>query len=357
MTTVLESLNTALLQALAADERVILLGEDLLDPYGGAFKVTRGLSTEIPNRVMTTPISEAGIVGLATGMALRGLRPVVEIMFGDFLTLVADQVINHTVKFHWMYNHQVCVPLVIRTPMGGRRGYGPTHSQTLEKYFLGVPGLRVLAPCPLGDPGNLLLQAILEFDHPVLFVENKLLYTLQVADPTSWEEFQLSVSDTSSKDQDVMLSEVKHLITPEKTFSTPTYTLSLRDTPSPSITLAAYGYMAELARQAALRLAYEHEVFVEMVIPIQLSPFNLDAVLESTKRTRKLLTVEEGTHDLGWGAEVLARAAETPGLDLHVAHRLAAENLPIPASAPLEEAVLPSVDQIVDCCLELSRVV
>jgi len=139
--TVLQSLNKALHDAMSTDDKVVLLGEDILDPYGGAFKVTQGLSTAFPDRVIPTPISEAGIVGIAAGMALRGLRPIVEIMFGDFLTLIADQVINHIVKFKWMYNDQVSVPVVIRTPMGGRRGYGPTHSQTLEKLFLGVPGL------------------------------------------------------------------------------------------------------------------------------------------------------------------------------------------------------------------------
>ena len=131
---------------MTADERVILMGEDILDPYGGAFKVTRGLSSAFPDRVLAAPISEAGMVGAAAGMALRGLRPGVEIMFGDFLTLAADQLINHIAKFRWMYNDQVRVPLVVRTPMGGRRGYGPTHSQTLEKLFLGIPGLTVLAP-------------------------------------------------------------------------------------------------------------------------------------------------------------------------------------------------------------------
>ena len=137
---------------------------------------------------MTTPISEAGIVGVATGMALRGLRPVVEIMFGDFLTLAADQLINHAAKFRWMYNDQVRVPLVIRTPMGGRRGYGPTHSQTLEKLFLGVPGLRRGGGIRPGRPGELLAQLILEGEDPDLFIENKLLYTLplfQASDPRS----------------------------------------------------------------------------------------------------------------------------------------------------------------------------
>ena len=154
MPSVLDSLNNALRLALAQDERVYLLGEDLLSPYGGAFKVARGLSDEFPGRVLTTPISEAGFTGLAVGMALGGLRPVVEIMFGDFITLAADQLINHAAKFAWMYNGNegepgrllAGAPLVLRTPMGGRRGYGPTHSQTLEKHFLGVPGLRVLAP-------------------------------------------------------------------------------------------------------------------------------------------------------------------------------------------------------------------
>jgi len=170
MQTVLKALNQALHSAFATDECVYLIGEDVLDPYGGAFKVTQGLSTQYPGRVLSSPISEAGITGLAAGMALRGLRPVVEIMFGDFITLIADQVINHLAKFRWMYNEQVRVPIVIRTPMGGRRGYGPTHSQSLEKIFLGVPGLYVLSPTALGDPGALLYDAILRNDDPVIFI-------------------------------------------------------------------------------------------------------------------------------------------------------------------------------------------
>ena len=139
-TNVLNSLNAALHKMLSEDPRVVVVGEDLLDPYGGAFKVTKGLSTKFPDRVLTTPLSEAGFTALAAGMAIRGLRPVVEIMFGDFLMLAADQIINHIGKYRWMYNDKVRVPLVIRTPMGGRRGYGPTHSQTLEKHFIGAPG-------------------------------------------------------------------------------------------------------------------------------------------------------------------------------------------------------------------------
>ncbi len=132
-------------------------------------------------------------------MALRGLRPVVEIMFGDFLTLAADQIINHAAKFRWMYNDQVRVPLVVRTPMGGRRGYGPTHSQTLEKFFLGVPGLRVIAPAAFGDPGELLRRLILEGEDPLLFIENKLLYSLPVFDESDSEDLTLESNGTVQK--------------------------------------------------------------------------------------------------------------------------------------------------------------
>ncbi|MFV0276921.1 MAG: hypothetical protein ACK5HY_07025, partial [Parahaliea sp.] len=140
----LEAINRALGDWMSADPDVVLLGEDIRSPYGGAFKVTRGLSFAHPDRVLNTPISEAAIVGIGNGLALGGKRPVVEIMFGDFLTLCFDQILNHAAKFRGMYNRQVENPLVVRTPMGGGRGYGPTHSQNLEKHFAGVPGLRVL---------------------------------------------------------------------------------------------------------------------------------------------------------------------------------------------------------------------
>lgn len=345
MTTVLDDLNRALHAALEADERVILLGEDILDPYGGAFKVTRGLSNAFPGRVWTTPISEGGFVGAAAGMALRGLRPVVEIMFGDFVTLAADQLINHAAKFAWMYNggkppaEQVSVPLVVRAPMGGRRGYGPTHSQTLEKHFLGAPGLRVLAPAALGGaasdatdgPGGLLRQAILEGDGPILFAENKLLYLLPVQDPASLNEFDL---------------------TSEGSQAAPTYRLAVRGAPPAQLTLAAYGYMAELARQAVLRLAYEQEIFAELIVPTQLTPFKVEPILDSAGRSGRLLAVEEGTYDLGWGAEIVARAAQFLGPGLRAARRVAAANTPIPASGPLETASLPSVEQILAAAQE-----
>ncbi|MFM8319284.1 MAG: dehydrogenase E1 component subunit alpha/beta, partial [Chloroflexota bacterium] len=335
---VLAALNQGLQRAMQADPAVLLLGEDLLDPYGGAFKVSRGLSSAFPGRVWNTPISEGGFTGAATGMALRGLRPVVEIMFGDFITLAADQLINHAAKFGWMFSggrseaQRVCVPLVVRAPMGGRRGYGPTHSQTLEKHFLGVPGLRVLAPTALCDAGALLEQAILHTEEPVLFVENKLLYLLPPLDPATLDEFMVETLDEAP--------------------GAPAYRLQVRGAPPAQLTLAAYGYMGELARQAQLRLAYEHEVFVELICPTQLAPFACQALLDSAARTGRLVTVEEGAGELGWGAELTARAVERLPGRLHAA-RLTAANTPVPSSGPLEAAALPSVEEIMTICLQI----
>ena len=229
MITVLESLNTALHDVMVKDERVYIMGEDILDPYGGAFKVTSGLSSIFPERLITTPISEAGLVGIAAGMSLRGLRPVVEIMFGDFFTLIADQLINHIAKFRWMYNDQVNVPIVIRAPMGGRRGYGPTHSQSLEKLYLGIPGLRILSPCTLGDPGKLLTQAILDDENPVLYIENKLLYLLKLRSEGSLRDFDIRYEFRSKSDKSPILP----------LNYAPTYSLKVTDAPPPKLTIVA----------------------------------------------------------------------------------------------------------------------
>jgi pyruvate/2-oxoglutarate/acetoin dehydrogenase E1 component len=330
MPTVLERLNCALLHAMETDSRVYLLGEDILDPYGGAFKVTRGLSTKFPDRVLTTPISEAAIVGVANGMALRGLRPVAEVMFGDFVTLIADQLINHAAKFRWMYNEQVRVPIVVRAPMGGRRGYGPTHSQSLEKLFLGVPGLRVVAPNTLGDPAELLENAILRDEDPVLFIENKILYTRNILAPGDLVDWQI---------------ESVGQLYPYHVLSFPSV--------APRVTIATYGYNFELARAAALELAYEHEIFAEIVLFAQLSPFELAPLFDAVRRTGHLLTVEEGTLSLGWGAEVAARAAEAlPGVKIK---RVAALDLPIANSKTLEDALLPAQSTIVEAAFDLLK--
>ena len=200
---------------MAADSDLHLFGEDILDPYGGAFKVTRGLSTRFPDRVHTTPISESGIVGVAAGMALRGKPAIVGIMFGDFLGLAMDQLLNHAAKMPWMYDEQVEMPLIVRTPMGGGRGYGPTHSQSLEKHFCGIPGLTVLAVDQFAD-----LPALYRAAHaarqPTLIIENKVLYARMMAGADA-----------------------------------------LPSPPSPEILLIAYGGSVELALAAAERLQEE----------------------------------------------------------------------------------------------------
>lgn len=332
MTTVLESLQRGLRACLTESPAVRVLGEDILDPYGGAFKVTRGLSTEFPDRVLTTPVSEAGIVGMGVGMALRGLRPVVEIMFGDFVLLTADQLVNHAAKLRWMTGDQVRVPLVVRAPMGGGRGYGPTHSQSLEKHLMGAPGLRTVAAAAFGDPGALLRTAVLEDEDPVLFLEHKLLYaeSLQaVGEGPEWH-----VEPTGG--------------------AYPAYRVRVAGAPAPVLTIAAYGYAAEIARRSLQVLAIEHEIFAELVIFTHLSPFDPAPLLDSLRQTHRLLTMEEGTRTLGWGAEVLASAMEAPGAGFR-AGRVAALDLPIPAARPLEDAVLPSVEKTIAAALALLR--
>lgn len=328
--TVLASLNAGLHLALSQDLCVFLIGEDLLDPYGGAFKVSRGLSTAFPERVLTSPISEASITGIAAGMALRGFRPVVEIMFGDFVTLTADQIINHLSKFRYMYADQLNCPMVIRTPMGGRRGYGPTHSQTLEKHFLGVPGLRVVAPFnapdsdSIGSPGRLLSNLILNTCDPVLFIENKLQYLLPLELSSIWKIKNESDGNFS-----------------------PFYRIVINGAPNAVLTMTAYGYMAHLAMEAQHFLAFEDEIFTDLLVPTQLSPIELSPLITSVQKTGRLLTIEEGGYTLGWGAEVVARVVTTIGKGIICAERIAAADHPVPASLILEDAALPSVTDIV----------
>lgn len=336
MPSVLSSLNGALHRTMA-DERVVLLGEDLLDPYGGAFKVSKGLSTAFPERVFTTPISEAGFTGVAAGMAMRGLLPVVEIMFGDFLLLAGDQIVNHIAKYPWMYNGQVDVPIVIRTPMGGRRGYGPTHSQSLEKHFLGVPGLVVLAPHPHHDPGALLEHAILHERRPVLFIENKLLYGRAVETPIAGRVGEM------------------YARTSEGPY--PTTTLSFDDSFSHAdLTVVAQGGMSSLALRVAEELLLEEEIYAEVVLPTLLSPLDLEPIARSLRRSGRLLVTEEATPAAGWSSEVIARVCKAEFGALRAAPAaVSSRDCPIANTRTLEEAILPQEGDILRAALELVR--
>ena len=326
--TQLAAINRALGDWLAEDARVLLLGEDLRSPYGGAFKATRGLSDEHPHRVLNTPISEAGIVGIANGLALGGRRPIVEIMFGDFLALCFDQLLNHAAKFRGMYNGRVSSAIVVRTPMGGGRGYGPTHSQNLEKHLVGVPGLRVLVlhgRAPIAS----LYQALRGSLEPTLIIENKLLYR-ERADAALPPGYEL-----------VETAE-------------PYPTTALRPkAEQPDVTVVAFGRMSLLAEQVAAELAAE-EIGLELLFPLSVSPLDARPLQESVTRTGKLVVVEEGTAHFDLASEVVARALEGyRGAACLRVRRIAAQPRPIPSAIDLELAVLPSAASLREACLEL----
>jgi 2-oxoisovalerate dehydrogenase E1 component len=332
---VVQRLNRAVHDMMAGHEDVLFLGEDVLDPYGGAFKVSRGLSSEHGDRVLGMPISEAAIVGVSCGLSMRGFRPVAEIMFADFLALGADQILNHLTKFRWMYNGQVETPVVIRTPVGGRRGYGPTHSQCIEKMFLGVPGLVVVAISLRHDPGELLRRAVLEDPRPVLFLEQKILYAKQlVVQPPDGYVFVLPPGEENEL--------------------YPTGSWRPADVPA-DVTLVTYGAMTEIVEKAMATCFEEDEVVAEYLVPAQIAPLRIEPIVESVRRTGRLVVAEEGTMPWGFGAEVIARVSEALAEHPPRCARVGARHLPIPCARPAEEAVLPDIDRVVDAVRRVVR--
>jgi len=313
-----ENLRQALHQTMTGDEKVVVLGEDILDPYGGAFKVTQGLSTHFPTRVLPTPICEASIAGMAVGMALRGLRPVAEIMFGDFITLIADQLVNHAAKYSAMYGGKVIVPLVIRTAVGAGRGYGPTHSQSLERMFLGIPHLKIVAPSHVHDPGTL-LQAAIADDEPVLFLEHKLLYPQK-----------LYVDDKNgTKDR------------------YPTAILRNYDPPTqPDVTLIAYGGISRLLVPLLSHLADE-EIWLDVCLPSCISPVDEQPLQNSAQASGRVIILEESQATFGWGAEIAAMLYARLGNGLQAPiQRLGIADTVIPAAKALEDKMLISAEKI-----------
>lgn len=308
-----QSINAALRTLLRNRPEVILLGEDLHDPYGGAFKVTAGLSTEFPGRVISTPISEAGIVGAGIGLALDGFRPVVEIMFADFLTLAMDQIFNHAVKFPGMFP-DVRVPLVIRTPSGGRRGYGPTHSQSPEGMLCGVPGLTVVFPSSRHDPGELLANAVLRWPYPTVFFEHKLLYGEAVG-AGEFRPAEPSPDDPGAELFPVLVSGGDE----------------------PDVTIVAYGSMVAMAEAMARRLE-EEELEVGVVAPSLLAPLSANTLLRLLSGRERIVVVEECSTGSGFGAELGTLLLES-GYRGRFA-RVASPPAPIPAARSLEEVTL-----------------
>lgn len=307
-------INRALGELLESDPRVVLLGEDMHDPYGGAFKVTAGLSTRYPDRVISTPISEAGVVGAGVGLAMAGLRPVVEIMFADFLTLCMDQLYNHAVKFPGMFE-DVEVPLVIRTPSGGRRGYGPTHSQSPEHLAMAVPGLTVVFPSHRHNVGELLKRAVLNWPNPSVVFEHKLLYG------EAAEEGGYRILARDERDAGLEL-----------------FPTLAKGGESPDLTIVAYGGMLPHIEKLAAALATE-QLDVEIVVPSLLSPLPRHQLAAHLAGRDRVLVAEETYGDSGLGTYLGALLAESGYRGRFV--RIGTPPVPIPAARSLEERILP----------------
>jgi 2-oxoisovalerate dehydrogenase E1 component len=325
--TVRQSLNTALRYLLETDARTLLIGEDLHDPYGGAFKVTKGLSDDFPDRVISTPISEAGITGASIGLSLDGYLPVMEVMFADFLSLCMDQLFNHAVKFPGMFQ-DVAVPLVIRTPCGGRRGYGPTHSQSPENLFTAMPGLTVIYGSHRHNISQLLIDAVLRWGYPVLFLEHKLLYGEKM-DPVDYVTLPAAEDDVAA-----------HLF--------PTLRCGSTD---PDVTLVSYGGMLAVAEAAAHRLEDEEELSVEIVAPSLLSPLPRASLIGHLAMRQRIVIVEESHHHYGVSAEIAAALLES-GFKGQLL-RIGTPPVPIASARSLERSIIPDEQAIVEQVLDL----
>jgi 2-oxoisovalerate dehydrogenase E1 component len=296
----------------------VMLGEDIHDPYGGAFKVTKGIAEAHRDRVYTTPISEAGIAGIGAGLALMGQRAFVEIMFGDFTTNIFDQLINNISKFHHMYAKQASVPIRIRTPMGGKRGYGPTHSQSLEKYLVGIDNLTVMAVTSLEDPFAA-IKAADELPGPVFIVESKLDYGRFLWQPPA----EYACQKVGPALGTLVISPRRH---------------------APTVTVVSYGETARELAEGLIDLFVEADEVVELVVPLLLHPLPLESILRSVMRTGNLLVVEDGSVPFGIGSEVIASLVEA-GVAFK-ARRLGAEPVPIPSVLELEKQALPSARRV-----------
>ncbi|MDR7400080.1 MAG: alpha-ketoacid dehydrogenase subunit beta [Armatimonadota bacterium] len=311
-----EAVREALRQAMEADPAVILLGEDI-GVYGGAFGVTEGLLDQFgPERVRDTPISEAAITGCAIGAALTGLRPVLEVQFMDFVALCMEQLVLQAAKIRYMFGGKAQVPMVVRTPAGAGTGAAAQHSESLEAWFVHVPGLKVVAPSTPRDAKGLLLASIRD-PNPVIFVEHKLLYRTRGEVSEDPYEIPLGRAEVKREGTDV--------------------------------TVVATSAMVPRALAAADRLAAEG-VSVEVVDPRTLRPLDADTILQSVRKTGRAVVVYEGVRTLGIGAEIVARIAESDALYYLQAPvvRLGGAECPIPYSPRLERAAVPQEEDVVE---------
>jgi len=311
-TTYLREINTALFRAMRADELVFVIGEDVAE--GGPYTATAGLAEEFGvERVINTPISEAAICGVAIGAAQSGRRPVLEIMFIDFITLALDQLVNQAAKAHFMSGGQLSVPLVLRTQGGaGQRG-GAQHSQSLESWLTHIPGLKVVMPSRAADVGGLLASAVAD-PNPVVFIENKTLYFRREEAPDDPEPVPIGRAKTLREGDDV--------------------------------TIVALSRLVGEALAAAERLA-DDGIEAEVIDPRTLVPLDTQAIVDSVRRTNRLVVAHEAVEHGGFGAEIAAQvqAAAFDHLDAPI-ERVGAPFAPVPFSPPLEDEYVPGADEV-----------
>jgi pyruvate/2-oxoglutarate/acetoin dehydrogenase E1 component len=318
----LEAIREAMTQMMEQDENVFLLGEDI-GAYGGAFGVSRGMIEQFgPERIRDTPISEAAIAGAATGAALMGMRPILEIMFMDFLTISMNQLVNQAAKIHFMFGGKASVPMVIRTPAGSGTGAAAQHSQSLEMWFVNVPGIKVVTPATPHDAKGLLVAAIHD-NNPVLFMEHKLLYRSKEHVPEPLYEIPLGQAEVKRQG--------KHL------------------------TILAYSIMVTRALEAAEQLAKEG-IEVEVVDLRTLKPLDKETIVHSVSKTERVLIVHEAPLTGGFGGELAAVVAGSEAFDRLDAPivRLGGKDTPIPYNRILERASVPQVEDIVAAARSLA---
>ncbi len=315
-----EALNAALREEMQRDESVLVMGEDV-GVFQGAFKVTEGLLDEFgEKRVRDTPISENTIVGTGVGAAMAGLRPVVEMMTVNFSLLAADQIINHAAAIPYMFGGAVRVPMVIRMPGGGGHQLGPTHSHSFEAMYLHVPGLLVACPSTPAD-GKALLKTAIRDDNPVIFMEHETLYGARGEVPENGDE-TLRFGEAAVRREGT------------------------------DVTIIAILKMAQVAENAAKQLSSEHDVEAEVIDPRTLRPLDLDTILESVRKTNRVVLVEEGWPHGGVGANVAALIQEQAFdyLDAPI-QRVTGADVPMPYSKRLEQAAIPHEEHVIKAAM------
>ena len=321
--TYLEAIREAMTQEMERDSRVFMIGEDIGE-YGGAFQVSYGMLEKFgPERILDTPITELALTGAATGAALLGMRPIAEIMFMDFTTLASEQLVNQAAKLRFMFGGQSTVPMVLRTPAGSGTGAAEHHSQSFENWFVHVPGLKVVMPTTPYDAKGLLVSAIRD-DNPVVFIEHKLLYKTKGDVPEELYEIPLGKADIKREGND--------------------------------LTIVATAIMVQRSLQAAEELAKEG-IDIEVVDPRTLRPLDTETIVNSVKKTGKVLLVHEAVKTGGFGGELAGIIAESEAfgyLDAPIL-RLAGREVPIPYNRNLEYNSVPQVENIVEKARELAN--